>query len=278
MFYKVLQLVGVGLATLLLIGIEILDWQSRMDILQNRWPRIWRTLNNRAARTLLLVAIIVFLVRDFEDSVATALPPVVKIPPPPAPQIVVIPTVPASPAGGDPKEPPTQEKPAPAPKTSPGGGIVITQKGNGPGSPNVVTTGANSPVTTGPGSPITINPAQNPNRPSLTYFCNGMWRSAGPGANAALEITMGGNDSVFQEMIELNNTRKYSGLLASCSKEIQANPDWLTPYLFCGLAHLSLGDQGKANEMLKRFDEKTGPAYSEGACKQISDYLHAHLK
>jgi len=42
--------------------------------------------------------------------------------------------------------------------------------------------------------------AVNPNIPVKTYFCNGMWRTAGPGKNAGFEVSMGGDDSVFQEM------------------------------------------------------------------------------
>src|SRR6266576_557616 len=54
--------------------------------------------------------------------------------------------------------------------------------------------------------------AVNPNLPAKTYFCNGQWRTAGPGANAGLEINMGGNDTAFKEMIRLNNSREYTKL------------------------------------------------------------------
>jgi hypothetical protein len=120
--------------------------------------------------------------------------------------------------------------------------------------------------------------AVNPNIPAKTYFCNGQWRTAGPGANAALEINMGGDNSVFQEMIRLNNAGEYGDLLKMCVAQIHSTPEWLTPRLFCGLAYLETGDKMKAKDMLTEFDSKTGPAYKVDACKQISDHLHAVLQ
>ncbi len=119
--------------------------------------------------------------------------------------------------------------------------------------------------------------AVNPNLPTRTYFCNGQWRTAGPGKNAGFEINMGGDDSVFQQMARLNNSRQYADLLKICLSQIQSAPEWLTPRLFCGLAYLGLGDKVKAKEMLKEFDSKTGPAYDAEACNQITTFLHASL-
>jgi hypothetical protein len=116
--------------------------------------------------------------------------------------------------------------------------------------------------------------AVNPNLPAKTYFCNGQWRMAGPGAHAGLEINTGGDDSSFQEMIRMNNSQEYADLLKACLGQITATPEWLTPRLFCGLAYLGAGDKIKAKEMLREFDSKTGPAYSVDACQQMSDHLH----
>ncbi len=119
--------------------------------------------------------------------------------------------------------------------------------------------------------------AVNPNVPAKAYFCDGHWRTMGPGANAALEVNIGGDDSAFQEMVRLNNAREYADLLKTCLAQIRSAPEWLTPRLFCGLAYLSTGDKAKAKEMLTEFDSKTGPAYTVDACKQMSDYLHAQI-
>src|ERR1700722_4203795 len=120
--------------------------------------------------------------------------------------------------------------------------------------------------------------AVNPNIPAKTYFCNGQWRTAGPGANAGFEIIMGGDDSAFQQMVRLNNSKQYPELLKNCLAGIHSNPEWLTPRLFCGLGYLGIGDKLKAKDMLAEFDSKTGPAYDVDGCHQMSEYLHRALQ
>lgn len=120
--------------------------------------------------------------------------------------------------------------------------------------------------------------AVNPNIPVKTYFCNGKWRSMGPGPNTGLEMITGGDDKEFKKMIDLLNAKDNSGALTECLAQIQAAPEWLTPRLVCGVAYLRTGDTAKAKEMLAEFDSKTGPAYSADGCSQMSDYLHAHLQ
>ncbi len=119
--------------------------------------------------------------------------------------------------------------------------------------------------------------AVNPNVPAKTYFCDGRWRTAGPGPHAGFEVDMGGDDSAFQEMIRLNNSKQYADLLKTCLAQIHSAPEWLTPRLFCGLAYGGIGDKTKAKEMLREFDSKTGPAYDVDQCHQMSVYLHEAL-
>jgi hypothetical protein len=119
--------------------------------------------------------------------------------------------------------------------------------------------------------------AVNPNIPAKTYFCNGEWRTSGPGTHAAFEINMGGDDSAFQEMARLNNSKQYEDLLKTCIAQISSTPEWLTPRLFCGLAYLGTGDKAKAKQLLTEFDSKTGPAYDADACHQMSAFLHSQL-
>ena len=116
----------------------------------------------------------------------------------------------------------------------------------------------------------------NPNLPPKTYFCNGICRTLGPGANAGLEMRLAGDDSAFQEMIRLNNSHQYLDLLKTCLAEINSKPEWLTPRLFCSLAYANTGNSAKAKEMLAEFDSRTGPAYD--AEHQISDVLHKNLQ
>ena len=79
MLLKVAQLVAVGIGVLLLVFIELLDWQGRMEIIKKRWPSLWKVINNRPVRLLLLVLAIAFLVRDFKDAIAAAPAPQVRV-------------------------------------------------------------------------------------------------------------------------------------------------------------------------------------------------------
>lgn len=124
--------------------------------------------------------------------------------------------------------------------------------------------------------------AVNPNTPVKAYFCNGEWRSVGPGGSnggvIGMQMLLGGDDSAFEKMRGLYNSKQYADLLKECRGQISAKPGWLTPHLFCGLAYLATGDKAKAREMLAYFDSKTGPYYTAEPCKQMSDILHRALQ
>ncbi len=154
------------------------------------------------------------------------------------------------------------------------GGIGISGSGNTLGS--ISQQGKNNIAQVGSNNQATINPDVNPNQPTRVYFCNGQWRTAGPSATAAFEIDMGGDTKDYEEMAALNNARKWSELLRVCNAQIKAKPEWLTPYLMCGLASLSLGNKEKAQDMLNYFDKNTGPSYD--SCKYIADYLRGKIK
>ena len=121
--------------------------------------------------------------------------------------------------------------------------------------------------------------AINPNVPVITYSCNGTWRSVGPSASAGVEVGRGGDDTAFRDMLRLVNAHKYADLLKLCQSQIELNPAWLTPRLFCGLAYLGTGDRAKAKEMVAEYDAKAGPAYDDiDACDEMSDLLHKALR
>ncbi len=119
--------------------------------------------------------------------------------------------------------------------------------------------------------------ALNPNVPIKTYFCNGQWRTMGPGANAGMEVVVGGDNTDFRREVDLLNSQQYRTLLDDCTAQIKDKPEWLTPYLTCGVAYLGLGDKTNAVAMLKAFDSKSGPAYEVDGCKEMSAYLRNHL-
>lgn len=122
--------------------------------------------------------------------------------------------------------------------------------------------------------------AVNPNARTTTYNCSGSQaRSTGPGINAVSEIDLTiGDDTIFQQMIRLNNAREFSELPRISLSQIQERPEWLTSRLFAGVAYLNLNDKMKAKMMLKEFDSKTGPAYEVEQCREISNYLHSQLQ
>jgi hypothetical protein len=120
----------------------------------------------------------------------------------------------------------------------------------------------------------------NPNLRVKTYRCNGEWISTGPGASAMSETYSGGVADVvplYQEMGKLNNAGQYSELLKKSLAEIESKPEWLTPRLFASLAYLAINDRQSAKTMLAYYDSMTGPAYNEGACVQLSVFLHSKL-
>ena len=122
--------------------------------------------------------------------------------------------------------------------------------------------------------------AVNPNASKKTYFCNGDSKTVGPSASAALsvDLVVGDNQS-FNHMLKLWNAKpmQKNELLAVCLQQIEEKPEWLTPLLFCGIAYISLGDMTNAKEMLGRFESQTGPAYEDGACKQMHAMLQKGL-
>ena len=124
--------------------------------------------------------------------------------------------------------------------------------------------------------------AVNPNLRTKAYFCNGGWRTQGPGANAALQVTMDpSEDPSLKQMIDLANARPRDNneLLKICGSEIESNPEWLTPRLFCALAYAGVGNSTKAKEMLDVYDSRKGPAYDENSlCQQLSNAAHSALQ
>ena len=44
------QLLAAAIVLLLLGAVEALDWVGRLDLIQARWPVLWRLLNNRPVR------------------------------------------------------------------------------------------------------------------------------------------------------------------------------------------------------------------------------------
>jgi hypothetical protein len=122
--------------------------------------------------------------------------------------------------------------------------------------------------------------AVNPNLPKKAYFCNGGWTSSGPGVNTAMQMnTSFDEDPSLAEMIKLANAGQNEELLKACTSQIESEPDWLTPRLFCAIAYGGMANKVKAQEMLDTYNARKGPAYEgDDLCKQLSDAAHSRAK
>jgi len=125
----------------------------------------------------------------------------------------------------------------------------ISQQSAGANSPNVVTLGDNSPAT------VTINPEVNPNAAVTTYDFNGVKHIQERNNSTAV---VGDEMGVFQKISELQQNKDWIHLRDLCEESIHKYPQWLTPYLFSGVAFANLGDKKKAIERLEYVHQKAG--------------------
>ena len=94
------------------------------------------------------------------------------------------------------------------------------------------------------------------------YDFNGTKRQQVPGRSVAV----GGEEiGVFQQMMSLNGAKDWSGLLDLADAQILKTPNWLTPYLFSGIANLNLGnrDAGIARLEFVRAQSAGHPDYAD---------------
>lgn len=128
---------------------------------------------------------------------------------------------------------------------------------------------------------MTINPDVNPNQLRRVYNCAGIYHDTGSTAEAAMYISSpGGQENIktFNDMAHANNAKDWAKLLDLCTVQKDAQPEWLSPYLFCALAHLGLGEKEKAREMMDYYDKHTGAPYdSDEHCSSMAEYLHSQL-
>jgi hypothetical protein len=125
-----------------------------------------------------------------------------------------------------------------------GSRLNIQQKSEGPNSPNIA----------GNGNQVTINPELNPNVPTVYYdFNGGKHVQQGNKFNA----TAGDETSAFQKIVELHDAKDWQTLNAFCEEQISKYPQWLTPYLYSGVALANTGQRDKAIERLKYVREKS---------------------
>jgi hypothetical protein len=97
---------------------------------------------------------------------------------------------------------------------------------------------------------------------SDVYEFNGNRRQGlGPGHTA---VSVGPETNVFRKIMELQGNKDWIELLTVCEAQIKSTPNWLTPYLFSGIANANLGNFVDAEERLEFVVTKAGndPNYS----------------
>jgi hypothetical protein len=87
LLYLCLALFGIYL-----IVAEFLDTVGRLEIVENRWPKVWKALNNRPMRLILLILLCALVAKDIADRKSDAKKEETKLefPSPPAPPAPVI--------------------------------------------------------------------------------------------------------------------------------------------------------------------------------------------
>jgi hypothetical protein len=145
---------------------------------------------------------------------------------------------------------------------------------NSPNCPNGVCAGHDV------NGPVTVNPPVNPNAGVTTYDCAGdqKWVGQTTEGAATTNINRDVEKGIAEKMAQLTNARDYRGLLSLCAEKMKSAPEWMTPYLFCGVAYLNTGQKEKAKDLLTVYETNKGPAYEGDAnCKQLLDYLRKSL-
>jgi hypothetical protein len=79
------------------------------------------------------------------------------------------------------------------------------------------------------------------------------------------EVSAGREATTFGGMVKLIQGKQWSELADVCEREITKTPEWLTPFLFAGIAYANLGRRDLALTRLEHVVERAGsdPAYKD---------------
>jgi tetratricopeptide (TPR) repeat protein len=102
---------------------------------------------------------------------------------------------------------------------------------------------------------------------SSSYDFNGAKRET---AGGRISVTAGQEVVVFQRMVELERNKSYLELMTLCKQQIKKTPDWLTPYLYLGVAYVNLGDRSKA---ITNFEQVVRNAPGDPNYAQAKEFL-----
>jgi tetratricopeptide (TPR) repeat protein len=103
---------------------------------------------------------------------------------------------------------------------------------------------------------------------SSTYDFNGAKRITTRPGHISLEV--GPEVEIFNKINELEKQRNYPELKYICEQQIIKTPEWLTPYLYLGLAFANMDNKEKAIEM---FEYVLSNAPNDPAYAQAEEFL-----
>jgi tetratricopeptide (TPR) repeat protein len=85
-----------------------------------------------------------------------------------------------------------------------------------------------------------------------------------------INMNIGQEVEIFKKIDNLEKEKRYPELILICENQIKKTPNWLTPYLFLGVAYANTGNKIKAIELFKYVIKNTpdDPDY-----KQAEDFL-----
>ncbi len=97
-----------------------------------------------------------------------------------------------------------------------------------------------------------------------TYDFNGAKREMNAGS---INVVGGEEVAIFRQMVELERNKAYSELIVLCEGQTEKTPEWLTPYLYLGVAYANTGNRDKALSNLEHVvaEAPEDPAYAEAA-------------
>ena len=97
------------------------------------------------------------------------------------------------------------------------------------------------------------------------------------GSAGRMSVSVGPEVEVFQQILQLERTRRFAELLALAESQLIKTPDWLTPRLYKGVALANLGRLIDARKEVQAVLEASAgdPAYSgaTGILEQIDSQL-----
>lgn len=103
---------------------------------------------------------------------------------------------------------------------------------------------------------------------SVTYdFSGNKWETVKHGNN---KLVYGSEFEIFSKMQTLEQQKKYQELIPICEEQIKKTSEWLTPYLYLGIAYANLGNKEKAIELFEHVQRNAlgDPEYSP-----VNDFL-----